>query len=217
MTGSKNWKGRMPSIISLNGSPVKGSSTELLLARIAETIMEFSDYEFRHESIRLHDLKFEFCRACGFSPEPDFCIHHDDYYPVYQKLLDCDIVLFGSPVYFDSVSAQSKTFIDRCNCLRPPDFENTTDEQFKKIIPRKRLGAMVLVGGERGEFEHARVVLAGWFKWLWIENLGRIKYRSPDWKRAGAATGDNNITAQAEKLGQALSARFAEAYARDMG
>ncbi len=207
----------MPSIISLNGSPKDGSSTGILLDTVASAVIDNSEYSFTEESYNLHELKFSFCQSCGFSPEPDYCIYHDDYYPIYQKLIDCDIILFGSPVYFDSVSAQAKAFIDRCNCLRPPDFKGETGDKFKKIIARKRLGAMVLVGGERGEFECARKVIAGWFKWIHVENFGKIYYAGTAWKEIGPVARDESVLGLAETLGRNLSKRFSEAYAGNMG
>jgi len=207
----------MPSIISLNGSPVAGSSTEILLGEIARGVRENSAYDFSIESFRLHDLKYEFCQSCGFSPEPDYCIYKDDVYPIYQKLADCDIILFGSPIYFDSVSAQAKKFIDRCNCLRPLDFKNETDELFKKILPKKRLGAMALVGGEREDYECARKVIAGWFKWVWVENYGRIIYGGTEGNEIGPVRDDKKTLSRAYNLGAGLSKRFVEAYAGNMG
>ncbi len=207
----------MPSIISLNGSPVERSSTEILLDEIARGIRENSEYDFTVESFRLHDLRYEFCQSCGFSPEPDYCIYKDDLYPIYNKLIECDIILIGSPVYFDSVSAQTKKFIDRCNCLRPLDFEGESDELFKKILPKKRLGAMALVGGEREKFECARKVIAGWFKWVWVENYGKIVYGGSSWKEVGPVKNDRDIMTRAYDLGSDLSKRYAEAYAGNMG
>ena len=34
-------------------------------------------------------------------------------------LESCDGIVLGSPVYFDTVSAQTKLMIDCCNCLMP--------------------------------------------------------------------------------------------------
>jgi hypothetical protein len=72
---------------------------------------------------------------------------------------------------------------------------------------------MVLVGGERGWFEGARRVVAGFFKWVEVTNEGMIAYRSPGFTRAGSVTDDRDTLAQADALGKQL----AEIIARDHG
>ncbi len=196
----------MLKILTLNASPVKGSSTDILLGQIADGIAYSSATPVDNEIIRLNNYQYLPCQACGKSPEPDWCFFHDEIYPVYDLLINCDIVLFGSPIYFDTVSAQAKMFIDRCNCLRPADFENETEHDFKKILPRKRLGAMVLVGGERQRTEHARVVIAGFFKWVEVENCGAITYATKGWEAGEAAEDDTKLN-EAFSLGQKIASQ----------
>jgi multimeric flavodoxin WrbA len=38
---------------------------------------------------------------------------------IYDALETSDVIVLGSPVYFDTVSAQVKLMIDRSNCLMP--------------------------------------------------------------------------------------------------
>ncbi|SYZ72691.1 putative NADPH-dependent FMN reductase [Candidatus Zixiibacteriota bacterium] len=197
----------MLNILSLTASPIKGSSTEILLEEIVRGVRENAGQECRAELTRLNDLRYIPCQACGRSPEPEYCFYHDDLDAVYERLIKYDIILFGSPVYFDSVSAQAKMFIDRCNCLRPPDFEGKSGHHFKRIITRQRYGAMVLVGGERGEFECARKVVAGFFKWVEIINSGAIFYAGSEWTKIGPVAGDRPKLDEAYKLGKILAAK----------
>lgn len=198
----------MTKILTINGSPVKNSSTGTLLGKLADGIRENLSEPVENRVIILNDLKILPCQACGESPEPDYCFFKDGIYPIYDYLINCDIVLFGSPVYFDTVSAQAKLFIDRCNCLRPPDFDTDTEAHFKKIIPRKRLGAIVLSGGQRGQFECARKVIAGFFKWVRVSTVGTISYTSQSWKSAGPVTDDKVILDEARRLGRKISSRL---------
>ncbi len=202
----------MLSILTLTGSPVKGSSTDIILEHIAEGIVHASTGPVDNQIIRLNNYVYMPCQSCGKSPEPDYCFFQDEIYPVYGQFLDCDFVLFGSPIYFDTISAQSKLFIDRCNCLKPADFSDDAPHPFKKIITKKRLGAMVLVGGERQEFEYARKVIAGFYKWTEVENCGLIKYISRSWE-AGTAAADSDKLNEAFTLGQEMASRL---HAEDM-
>ena len=197
----------MLNILTLTGSPVKGSSTEILLGHIAEGIIQGAPQPAHNEIINLNHYQYLPCQSCGKSPEPDYCFFKDEIYHVYDSLIESDIILFGSPVYFDTVSAQSKLFIDRCNCLRPADFSNQTNHHFKRILSKKRLGAIVLVGGERQKFEHARVVIAGFFKWVEIENCGTINYATSGWD-IGTAAKDADKMKEAFDLGYQISSRI---------
>ncbi len=198
----------MIKILAISASPVEGSSTELVVEKLGQTIknlLEGQSKESSLELINVNKLTFIPCQACGKAPTPEFCFYEDDLTEIYKKLAECDCFLFGSPIYFDSVSAQGKAFIDRCNCIRPPDFENKNkDSNFIKILKRKRPGAMVLVGGEEGWFEGARRTIAGFFKWVEIINSGMISYRSNDFNAKGTAINDPVVLKEISELANKL-------------
>jgi len=160
----------------------------------------------RHSFVNLNDLDFIPCQACGEAPTPRFCFFDDALTPVYRELARCDCLLFGSPVYFDAVSAQAKAFIDRCNCIRPADFGGIDlEHDFIKLLDRKRPGAMVIVGGENGWFEGARRCIAGFFKWVEVSNEGYLKFVSKDFHRLGEASESPSVLAEADELGRKLA------------
>ncbi len=199
----------MINLLVISGSPIAGSSTDILLARIADSITRElgQTTDLRAHTVKLNELKFIPCQACGEAPTPKYCFYDDDLANVYQLLEKCDCLLFGTPVYFDSVSGQAKMFIDRCNCFRPYDFANLDPEhKFIKLLKYKRPGAMVLVGGERQWMEGARKVVAGFFKWVEVTNEGMITYSSTDDRRIGTVADDEQKLSEADRLGEKLAA-----------
>jgi len=204
----------LTNILSICGSPVEGSSTEIILRRIAGSISGHLRTErSRHTLVRLNDLPFAPCQACGETPEPSFCFFDDSLSEIYRKLANCDCLLFGSPIYFDAVSAQAKAFIDRCNCFRPADFDNREPEHdFIKRLNRKRPGAIVLVGGEQGWFEGARRCIAGFFKWVEIVNEGVLKFQSTDFMRAGEVVDNKDALKEADQIGRHLAQLLEKRY-----
>ncbi|MFQ5826703.1 MAG: flavodoxin family protein, partial [Dehalococcoidia bacterium] len=54
------------------------------------------------------------CRTCSKDGE---CHIQDDMQEIYRKMLEADGIIFGSPVYFWSVSGQAKIILDRLNGL----------------------------------------------------------------------------------------------------
>ena len=207
----------MTNVLLLSGSPVRGSSVEVLLRAVAESIETevASPTEVHTEFIFLNEHSILPCQACGQAPTPSFCFYDDDMTALYQKVAECDCLLLGSPIHFDTVSSQAKLFIDRCNCMRPADFHHTDpDHDFLKLLPRKRPGGIVLVGGEEGWFEGARRTIAGWFKWIEVVNEGVVMYRSVDFTKTGSAADDLAAMAEARALGRTLAERIGHEYGR---
>ena len=206
----------MIKILSICGSPVEGSSTEILLRETADSIRKnIRSQRVRHTFVRLNDLDFAPCQSCGEAPTPSWCFLDDDLTDVYKELAGCDCLLFGSPIYFDSISAQAKAFIDRCNCFRPADFENKDPRHdFIKLIQRKRPGAIVLVGGEQGWFEGARRCIAGFFKWIEVVNEGGLKFQPVSFERAGEAADNTKVLKEARQLGGRLARLLDKRYAK---
>ncbi len=211
-------------ILTVSGSPVDNSSTDILLERIAAGFTESlsgsgsltgsespsGQEELQTETIKLSKMQIKPCEACGFSPEPKYCVLNDDLSKHYESLVECDCLLIGSPIYFDSVSAQMKLFIDRANCLRPPDYKSDqADAGFVRRIKKQRIGAMVLVGGEKGWFEGARRTIAGFFKWIEVANEGMVVYHSTDFNLAGTVSEDQKTLLEAYNLGKMLAEKAA--------
>ncbi len=66
------------------------------------------------ESITLHDLDIRPCDACAFCEETEgVCVIKDDMQALYPKLAAADALVFASPIYWFSISAQLKLCIDR--------------------------------------------------------------------------------------------------------
>lgn len=67
--------------------------------------------------IRLSDYRLEPCDACARCRQTKSCVKEDDWGKLYEEILQSDGLILGSPSYFQGVSAQMKTFIDRIGFL----------------------------------------------------------------------------------------------------
>ncbi len=202
----------MRRLLLISGSPTKGSSTDLLMRIVADECAVALGEEVEIQSVKISELQFIPCQACGEAPTPHFCFFHE-IDEQYDQIVLCDALIFGSPIYFDNVSAQAKAFIDRCNCFRPYDFKSIDPgHSFLKLLPKKRPGAMVFVGGESGWFEGARRTVVGFFKWIEIASVGMVTWSHED-VTIGSATGDGQIVAQAKELGRTLAQAMREQHA----
>ena len=197
----------MIKLLVISGSPTAGSSTDILLRAVSDAVVEESgaSRQVQADFVKLNDLQFLPCQACGKAPHEEWCVFHDAITPILDQIAECDCLVVGSPIYFDSVSAQLKALMDRCNCFRPADFEGKVPrENFIKLVKRKRPGGMVLVGGEQGWFEGARRSIAGFFIWIEVTNEGMVQYHSKDFHRTGEAVDSPETLEQARQLGRKL-------------
>ena len=65
------------------------------------------------ECVSLHNLDIRPCTACDACRSGPHCIIEDDMQALYPKLQACDALVLASPVYWFTVAAQMKAFMDR--------------------------------------------------------------------------------------------------------
>ena len=169
-------------IIAFNGSPVKEGNIDLLTRRVLKGA-EDAGHESEH--IYLNDLTITPCQSCGESPGENLCLFEDDLFPHLHAFARSDLVVVSSPVYFDTVSAQTKLFIDRCNCFKPLEGYDSGRFRFNQLKLKPRLGIIILVGGEREKFQHALTVIKGFFIWTGVTFYGQILYPHSDYGKGG--------------------------------
>lgn len=98
-------------IVAVTSSPRGGKSQTLRLVRALADGARKAGATV--EIVDLCQLKMEYCRACDVCHRTGSCTHRDDIVPLRRKLLAADGIVFSSPDYFRSVTAQLKTLIDR--------------------------------------------------------------------------------------------------------
>ena len=70
--------------------------------------------ETRSKRFRVGAKKIAYCSACYYCREHGGkCVHQDDMAEILQKMIDADVIVLASPVYFYSIDAQLKAVIDR--------------------------------------------------------------------------------------------------------
>jgi multimeric flavodoxin WrbA len=99
-------------VLILAASPRKNGNSTILALKAAEGVKAEGG---EPDVVPIGSLKIAPCRACDScrtKPEAG-CIIKDDMQPLYQKIRDAQGIIFATPVYWFSVSAQMKLFIDR--------------------------------------------------------------------------------------------------------
>lgn len=101
----------MKKVLILSGSPRKGGNSDILCDQFAKGALEQGNTV---EKIRVVEKKIAPCTGCYFCKDNGGrCAFNDDMGELLQKIIDCDVLVLSSPVYFYSMCAQLKTVIDR--------------------------------------------------------------------------------------------------------
>ena len=158
-------------LVTLNGSPVIGSSVSRLLAAMCAGALEAGGAT---RPFDCNTLTVKPCQACGPEPTTGFCIFHDDMDPIYAALQGAHAIAVGSPIYFDAVSAQLKLVMDRCNCITPLVWVPGGGTTFRPLWTRTRRGVFVTALSSRHRYDLAERSVRGFLKWVgarWEETL----------------------------------------------
>lgn len=98
-------------VLILSGSPRKGGNSDLLCDAFLRGAQESGN---EVEKIRVAAKKIAPCSACYYCRDHGgICAHKDDMAEILQKMIDADVLVLASPVYFYSIDAQLKAVIDR--------------------------------------------------------------------------------------------------------
>lgn len=98
-------------VLILSGSPRRGGNSDILCDEFMRGALEAGN---EVEKIRVADKKIGYCSACYYcAGSGGVCAKKDDMAEVLQKIIDADVLVFASPVYFYSIDAQLKAVIDR--------------------------------------------------------------------------------------------------------
>lgn len=100
----------MKKILGIMGSPRINGNTHILVNKILEGARDNGASE---EIIFLKDMDIKECDGCHTCWKGKDCSKKDDMNNIYPKIIDSDVIVFGTPVYWYGPTALMKAFIDR--------------------------------------------------------------------------------------------------------
>lgn len=123
-------------ILGLSCSPRKSGNTESL---VSEALDGAKNEGAEVELFSLAGKEIKPCDGCYACRETGKCHIKDDMQTLYQKLVEADGLIFGTPIYFYSMTSQAKAIIDRTIALRRPT-----------IRLANKVGGVIAVAGRLG-------------------------------------------------------------------
>lgn len=151
-------------ILGVIGSPRRNGNTHILVTKLLDGAR---DAGFETQELFLNDLDINECDGCLACWKGKECIKHDDMNGIYPKIIESDVIVFGTPVYWYGPTALMKAFIDRFvyfNC----------DENRKKIKGKK---AVVIIPYEEESLDTAvpiQMLFEKSFRYLEMNLIGSI-------------------------------------------
>lgn len=128
-------------VLILSSSPRTGGNSDTLCDSFAKGAQEMGNVV---QKISLKDKTINYCKGCGFCTKNEYsgCSQKDDMVKILDLMIDSDVIVMATPVYFYTMCAQMKTLIDRC-CAKYTKIQNkefyfimTAAEDDKSILKR---------------------------------------------------------------------------------
>jgi multimeric flavodoxin WrbA len=109
-------KAETKQVLVILGSPRRKGNSSTLADRISRGAKSAGA---EVETLFLQNLKISPCRGCNTCQKRGSkgCAIKDDMQKIYPKLIRADAWVIASPVYWFTMSAQTKIFMDRCYAL----------------------------------------------------------------------------------------------------
>jgi multimeric flavodoxin WrbA len=184
-------------VLGVCGSPRAGGNADVLLdkalegarARGAET-----------EKVVLNNLKFSPCQACERVKDDGSCIVEDEMQPLYKKFAEADAIIVSSPIFFGSLSAQTKMMIDRFQCVW-----RARHILKKDIFAKRKKGAFISVEASTREdfFANAKSIVRNLFATVNADYQEELF--CPGLDKKGGAAARPELLEKAFELGQRLA------------
>ena len=98
-------------VLIISASPRKGGNSDALCDQF---LLGAKEAGHNVEKVFLRDHKINYCLGCGVCNNTHICVQKDDMKNLLEKMVNADVIVLATPVYFYTMDAQLKTFIDRC-------------------------------------------------------------------------------------------------------
>ena len=183
-------------VLIMMGSPRKDGNSTILAERVAQGA---TDAKAIVESFYLHKMNIKPCTACDVCRKDTSsdCNINDDMQDLYPKLRQTNALVIASPIYYFTVAAQTKLFMDRCYALGGPE---------GNALKGKRIG-IILTYGDTDPFNSGAVnalrTFQDAFAYIGANIVGMV-YGSAD--KAGEIRNNVELMEKAYMMGRQLVA-----------
>ena len=182
-------------VLGIMGSPRVGGNSDILLD---DALAGAAKAGAEVEKIVLAKKNIAGCRDCKKCNETGACVIKDDMPGIHAKILEADAIIHSVPVYFWSMTAQMKAYLDRWCALFDADWK--WHRQYYPTMKGKRIGLITVCGDSNvhtaDPIVHSFRSTVDMTKMNW---LGAVMASAAD---KGDILGDEQARAKARELGE---------------
>lgn len=114
-------------VLILSASPRKGGNSDTLCDEFLRGAAE-SGHTVKKVFLREHQINY--CTGCGVCNTTHACVQVDDMAEILNDMVNADVMVLATPVYFYTMDGQLKTLIDRT----VPRYQELADKEFYFIL-----------------------------------------------------------------------------------
>lgn len=97
-------------VLIISSTPRKNGNSQILCEEFKKGAEEAGN---EVELISLRENKIDYCIACYSCKKTGKCFQNDGMNEILEKMINADVLVFGTPIYYYDVAGQLKAFIDR--------------------------------------------------------------------------------------------------------
>ena len=117
----------MKNILIISASPRKNGNSDTLCNEFMRGAVENGN---QVKKVCLKDKNIAYCMGCGVCNNAHKCVQKDDMAELLDEMVQADVIVLATPVYFYTMDAQLKTFIDRT----VPRYTEISNKEFYYIV-----------------------------------------------------------------------------------
>ena len=130
----------MKKVLAVNGSPRHDGNTAHMLGIVLDVCKSAG---FETEIYQAGGRTVKGCVACGVCKKtPGRCANDDWVNEVYEKMVEADAIILGSPTYFSDLTPETKAVIDRCGSVSRGDGHSLSRKVGAAVSAVRRAGGI---------------------------------------------------------------------------
>lgn len=152
-------------VLGINGSARKDGNTAIIINKVFE---ELNKQGIETELVQFAGQVIEPCKACFACGGQKNCVHRKDIFrETFDKMMEADGILLGSPVYSANISASMQAFLERAAVVCDMN-RGSLNNKYKvgaSVAALRRGGALSAVDAMNHFFMNQEMIIVGSTYW----------------------------------------------------
>lgn len=160
-------------VVGINGSSRADGNTFILINKVFE---ELKKEGIGTEMIQLFDKNISPCTGCGSCSCESCIVNTDDFKGIFDKMVEADGIILGSPVYSADVSARMKALLERAGYIVAMNPNLLRHKVGASVAAVRRGGGMAAVDAMNHFFLNKEIFVVGSTYWNMVygKDIGEV-------------------------------------------